>query len=131
MKKLRITIGDKSYDVTVEVLSDESPRQPPPPAVQPRAAAQPAPPAGAVKNSLPPAGVPLGAGAVVSPLAGVVISILVSEGEATEEGQELIILEAMKMETAVSAPRAGTVSDVFVREGDVVAVGDPLVAIAG
>ena len=48
-----------------------------------------------------------------------------------EEGQPLLVVEAMKMETAVSAPKAGTVGEVFVREGDAVSVGDALVTIDG
>jgi len=55
----------------------------------------------------------------------------VAPGDRVEEGQPLLVVEAMKMETAVSAPKAGTVSEVFVREGDAVKVGDPLLAIAG
>ncbi|MCV6604694.1 MAG: hypothetical protein OIF34_05275, partial [Porticoccaceae bacterium] len=47
-----------------------------------------------------------------------------------EEGQNIIILEAMKMETAVSAPRAGTIGEVKVVEGDSVAVGATLATIA-
>ncbi len=69
--------------------------------------------------------------AVKAVLAGNVFKVHVAPGDQVEEGQPLLVVEAMKMETTVSAPRAGTVSDVFVREGDVVAVGDPLVAIAG
>jgi oxaloacetate decarboxylase alpha subunit len=64
-------------------------------------------------------------------LAGNVFKVHVAPGDRVEEGQPLLVVEAMKMETAVSAPKAGTISEVFVREGDVVAVGDPLVAIAG
>ena len=45
--------------------------------------------------------------------------------------QEICVVEAMKMETAVSAPKGGTVSEVFVREGDAVAVGDALLTIDG
>ena len=67
---------------------------------------------------------------VVAVLAGNIFKVHVAPGDAVKEGQPLLIVEAMKMETAVSAPRAGTISDVFVSEGDVVAVGDPLVAIA-
>jgi oxaloacetate decarboxylase alpha subunit len=69
--------------------------------------------------------------AVKAVLAGNVFKVNVAPGDQVEEGQPLLVVEAMKMETAVSAPRSGTVTDVFVREGDVVAVGDPLVAIAG
>jgi len=64
-------------------------------------------------------------------LAGNIFKVHVAPGDRVEEGQPLLVVEAMKMETAVSAPRGGTVSDVFVREGDVVAVGDALVTIDG
>ena len=67
---------------------------------------------------------------VAAVLAGNIFKVHVAPGDAVKEGQPLLIVEAMKMETAVSAPRAGTISDVFVSEGDAVAVGDPLVAIA-
>jgi oxaloacetate decarboxylase alpha subunit len=63
-------------------------------------------------------------------LAGNIFKVNVSPGEEVAEGQALLIVEAMKMETAVSAPRSGIITDVFVSEGDVVAVGDPLVAIS-
>jgi len=63
-------------------------------------------------------------------LAGNIFKVHVSPGENVAEGEPLLVVEAMKMETAVSAPKTGTVTDVFVAEGDVVAVGDPLVAIA-
>ena len=69
--------------------------------------------------------------AVKAVLAGNIFKVLVAPGDRVEEGQTLVVVEAMKMETAVSAPRAGTISDVFVKEGDVVAVGDSLVAIGG
>jgi oxaloacetate decarboxylase alpha subunit len=62
-------------------------------------------------------------------LAGNIFKVHVAVGDTVEEGQPLLVVEAMKMETAVAAPRAGTVTDVFVSEGDVVAVGDALVAI--
>lgn len=67
--------------------------------------------------------------AVKAVLAGNIFKVLVSPGEQVDEGQPLLIVEAMKMETAVSAPKLGTVIDVFVGEGDVVSVGDPLVSI--
>ena len=67
--------------------------------------------------------------AVKAVLAGNIFKVNVAAGDVVEAGQPLLVVEAMKMETAVAAPRAGTVTDVFVDEGDVVAVGDPLVAI--
>ncbi len=68
--------------------------------------------------------------AVKAVLAGNIFKVHVQPGDTVEEGQPLVVVEAMKMETAVVAPRSGTISGVFVAEGDVVAVGDPLVAIA-
>ena len=69
--------------------------------------------------------------AVKAVLAGNIFKVHVAPGDRVEEGQPMLVVEAMKMETTVSAPRGGTVSDVFVREGDVVAVGDALVTIDG
>jgi len=69
--------------------------------------------------------------AVNAVLAGNIFKVHVAPGDRVEEGQPMLVVEAMKMETAVSAPRAGTVSEVFVREGDAVAVGDALVTLDG
>jgi oxaloacetate decarboxylase alpha subunit len=76
------------------------------------------------------AAAPSGGGEPVNAsLAGNIFKVHVKPGTAVKEGDPLLIVEAMKMETVVPAPKAGTVTDVFVAEGDKVAVGDPLVAI--
>ncbi|SDZ75346.1 sodium-extruding oxaloacetate decarboxylase subunit alpha [Microbulbifer marinus] len=67
---------------------------------------------------------------VKAPLAGNIFKVLVKPGDQVTEGQTIIVLEAMKMETAVSAPRAGSVTSVAIKEGDSVAVGDALLSIA-
>ena len=67
--------------------------------------------------------------AVKAVLAGNIFKVHVVPGDTVSEGDPLLVVEAMKMETVVSAPRAGNVTEVFVGEGDKVAVGDPLVAI--
>lgn len=73
---------------------------------------------------------PVGGGEPVpAPLAGNIFKVLVSPGQQVAVGDNLIILEAMKMETAVSAARAGTIGDVLVKEGDAISVGDPLVTL--
>lgn len=66
---------------------------------------------------------------VPAPLAGNIFKILVEPGDTVEEGQVVMILEAMKMETEVSAPQAGTVGTVQVKEGDSVSVGDTLLTL--
>ena len=67
--------------------------------------------------------------AVKAVLAGNIFKVHVAVGDVVAQGDPLVVVEAMKMETAVVAPKAGTISQVFVSEGDVVAVGDSLVAI--
>jgi oxaloacetate decarboxylase alpha subunit len=71
-----------------------------------------------------------GGDTIVAVLAGNIFKVNVAPGDVVAEGQALLVVEAMKMETAISAPKSGTVSGVFVSEGDVVKVGEPLVAIA-
>jgi len=75
-------------------------------------------------------GVPAGGDPVPAPLAGNIFKVLVSPGQQVAEGETILVLEAMKMETEVSAPKAGTVGSVNVKEGDSVAVGDVLLTIA-
>ncbi|MDH4107202.1 MAG: sodium-extruding oxaloacetate decarboxylase subunit alpha [Gammaproteobacteria bacterium] len=77
-----------------------------------------------------PARAPAGDGeAVPSMLAGNVCKVLVAPGDEVAEGDPLVVIEAMKMETAISAPRAGKVTGVRVDQGDAVKVGDPLVVL--
>ena len=83
-------------------------------------------------------GVPQAAAAPVSgagepqpaPLAGNIFKVLVQPGQLVQEGDLVIILEAMKMETEIRAFKAGTVSGVNVKVGDAVSVGDSLLTIA-
>lgn len=78
-----------------------------------------------------PASTPAGSGEPVpAPLAGNIWKVQVAAGQAVQEGDVLVILEAMKMETEVRAARAGTVTSVDVKEGDAVQVGDSLVSLA-
>ncbi|AOY88073.1 oxaloacetate decarboxylase subunit alpha [Marinobacter salinus] len=67
---------------------------------------------------------------VVAPLGGNIFKILVSPGDVVEEGDVLIILEAMKMETEVRAPKAGTIGEVFIKVGDAVSPDDEMLTIA-
>jgi oxaloacetate decarboxylase alpha subunit len=67
---------------------------------------------------------------VPAPLAGNIWKVEVAVGQAIQEGDVLVILEAMKMETEVRAARAGTVVAVDVKEGDAVQVGDSLLSLA-
>ena len=67
---------------------------------------------------------------VTAPLAGNIWKVEVSAGQQVDEGEVLIILEAMKMETQIVASKAGVVASISVKPGDAVKVGDQLVSIA-
>ncbi len=115
-----VTVNAQQYVVQVEEggeLSAIAPATAPVAAVAPVAAA-PAPAA-------VPAGEPIEA-----PLAGNIWKVNVSAGEHVQEGDIIIILEAMKMETEIRAAKAGVVAEVTVKEGDAVKVGDILLTIA-
>ncbi len=122
--------GPASYDVrvngktyTVEVAASGALGAPVPAAAAAAAAAPSAPAAAAPA----PAG---NAETVNAVLAGNIFKVHAKPGASVSEGDPLLVVEAMKMETIVAAPAAGTVVEVFVAEGDVVAVGDALVSIA-
>jgi acetyl-CoA/propionyl-CoA carboxylase biotin carboxyl carrier protein len=70
-----------------------------------------------------------GSGNVTVPMQGTIIKVLVEHGDTVEEGQTVAILEAMKMENAITAEKAGTVSEVRVSPGDTVGGGDVVVVI--
>ncbi|EGR4124903.1 oxaloacetate decarboxylase subunit alpha [Vibrio cholerae] len=67
---------------------------------------------------------------LAAPLSGNIWKIHASAGDEVAEGDVLLILEAMKMETEIRAPRAGVISAIEVNEGDAVQVGDALLVLA-
>jgi len=77
-----------------------------------------------------PLSVPSGAETgITAPLSGNVFKVLVGPGDAVSEGDVVIVLEAMKMETEIRATRGGQVTQVPVREGDAVKLGEALVMV--
>lgn len=119
MKNLRITVNGTAYDVQVEELGSSAAAAAP---VAAPAAAAPAPKPAA------PAGA---AGSVVvkAPMPGTVVKIEVSVGQAVKAGDDLVFVEAMKMETPVKAPQDGTVATVDVAKGEAVDSGKVLVTL--
>lgn len=65
---------------------------------------------------------------VKAPVPGAILRFSAKEGDSVAEGQEILVMEAMKMETAISAPKAGTVS-FLVKQGDQVQTGHPIALI--
>ncbi|WP_418643209.1 sodium-extruding oxaloacetate decarboxylase subunit alpha [Stutzerimonas kunmingensis] len=75
------------------------------------------------------ASVPASGETQAAPLAGNIFKVLVQPGQLVQEGDLVMILEAMKMETEIRAFKAGTVASVSVKVGDAVSVGDSLLSI--
>lgn len=135
--KYKVTLNNRTYEVEVEqgqaMLVDEyeayAPAAPAPAA--PVAAAPAAPAAAAPAAPAAPAGAALAAGEVVkSPMPGNILKINVSQGQKVNEGDVLIVLEAMKMENEIVATKSGTVAQIVTAKGAVVETGAPLVVIA-
>ncbi|MCI7369831.1 MAG: biotin/lipoyl-binding protein [Firmicutes bacterium] len=127
--KYKVTLNNRTYEVEVEagqaMLVDEYEAYAPAPAAAPAPA--PAAPAAAPAAASPA----LAAGEVVkSPMPGNILKINVTVGQKVNEGDTLLVLEAMKMENEVAAPRSGTVAQIIVSKGAVVETGAPLVVIS-
>lgn len=118
--KLKVTVNGIAYEIEVEVEEQERPVLGS--VVIGGGAAAPAPTTASVRAT--------SANAVVAPLSGAVARILVAEGDQIAEGQVLLVLEAMKMETEITAPHKGTVGKILVKERDSVAGGEALIELA-
>ena len=70
-----------------------------------------------------------GSGTVAVPMQGTIVKVLVSAGDVVDVGQTICVLEAMKMENAITAEKAGTVAEVKVTAGDSVGPGDVIAVI--
>ncbi|MEZ5127482.1 MAG: biotin/lipoyl-containing protein [Micropruina glycogenica] len=118
--KLKVTVNGIAYEIEVEVEEQERPTLGA--VVIGGGAAAAAPTTASVRAT--------SANAVVAPLSGAVARILVAEGDQIAEGQVLLVLEAMKMETEITAPHKGTVGKILVKERDSVAGGEALIELA-
>ncbi len=127
---VRVRVDGEEYLVEVEpeevrgagATAPPVRESPTPPPVRPTPPPPPAPPPPA------PAGV---AGALRAPMPGIIVRVLVAVGDAVVRGQDLCILEAMKMQQSIKTPRDGVVSDVSVVAGQRVAAGDTLLVVKG
>ncbi len=136
MRKFSITVNGTAYEVEVEELDAASVSAAPAAAPAPAPAAKPAPavkPAPAAKPvaEAPKAAAPAAQGSITisSPMPGNINDVRVSVGQTVKKGDDLIILEAMKMENEIKAPQDGTVASVNVTKGATVNTGDVLVTL--
>lgn len=145
MKTYRFKINGNNYEVAINSVEgqtasvsvngtpytvelEEAPAAPvQAPVSAPAATAAPAP---APAVAAAPAPAASGAGkAVTSPLPGVIIAIKVNVGDVVKAGQEVAVLEAMKMENSIEATHDGTVTAINVSKGDSILEGAPVVTI--
>jgi pyruvate carboxylase len=66
---------------------------------------------------------------IAGTMPGTIIKVLVEKGESVNQGDHLIITEAMKMETTIQAPFSGVVKDIYVQGGDSISPGDLLIEV--
>ena len=114
MKSYTITVNGTAYEVTVEETGSVSAPVAAAPAAAPKAAPAPKAAAGA------------GAVKVAASVPGKVLKVAASVGQAVKAGDNIVILESMKMEIPVVAPQDGTVASIDVAEGASVENGDTL-----
>lgn len=136
MRKFKITVDGKVYEVEVEEVGENKTSEgtiPTPQPVVTKVKEEPVKPKPAkVSNSPAPSKVPTAAVAgeeVVAPMPGKVLQLKVSEGDSVKEGDTLLILEAMKMENEIIANASGSIKKIIAAVNDMVDTGDVLMVI--
>ncbi len=127
MKKFRVKVNGKSYEVEVEELTSAAP------AHRPRTKLPPLPPPApesARKTPAVPAEASSGEISVKSPMPGTILAINVRQGESVTQGQALLVLEAMKMENEIPSPIDGSIASIMVKQDASVSTGDILLTLA-
>lgn len=130
MKKYNITVNGNMYEVEVEEADENSTfirrsqviEETPKP-VEPKLSTKPQ-----AKKETPEV-VKEGVETISSPMPGYILDVKVSKGDIVEEGDVLLILEAMKMENEIMAPRAGKIVEINTSKGESVNSGDPLISL--
>jgi methylmalonyl-CoA carboxyltransferase small subunit len=134
--KLKITVDGKLYEVDVEVASEPEPHPDyvPPARTSPSETTAGSTTASGPAKPRPQTGQEQDLEGTVeehrvcrSPISGVVVRVTAEVGQAIDANDEIMILEAMKMETVITSPVAGTIARITVRPGDAVQAGQILV----
>ena len=115
IKKLKITVLGKSYEVLVEELAEGAD------AVAPNAERAP-------QSTVVPIDTPE-LTEVTAPMGGTIMDIAVKPGDTVQAGDKLCVLEAMKMQNVIPSPIDGIVRQIVVAKDDAVDVGDLLITI--
>lgn len=133
MKKYKITVNGTTYEVEVEEIGGEetvfsesishtpstTSEQPQPQAPKKEISSEP-------KPAAPKKTASAGSITIEAPMPGTILSIKVKPGSKVQEGDVIMILEAMKMENEILAPQAGKIATIEIDEGATVDTGDLL-----
>lgn len=126
MKKFKITVDGKTYEVEVEeigggaspVVSAPAPKAPSSPAPKAPSTPKPKPSVASVDGE-----------EVTAPMPGKILQLKAKEGDSVSEGDTILILEAMKMENEIIANASGSIKKINVAVNDMVDTGDVLMVI--
>lgn len=138
MKKFKVTVNGKAYEVEVEEMGGAPVAAPAPQAAAAPAQAAPAAPAAPVAPATAPAAtpapavggpIPEGAITVKAPMPGKISALKAEAGKAVKRGDIILVLEAMKMQNDITATADGTLHEIRVNPGDNVKTGDVLAVI--
>lgn len=134
MKKFKVTVNGKAYEVEVEEMGGAPAAAPAPQAAAAPAQAAPAAPASAPAPAATPAPavggpIPKGAITVKAPMPGKISALKAEAGKAVKRGDIILVLEAMKMQNDITATADGTLHEIRVNPGDNVKTGDVLAVI--
>lgn len=129
MKKFKITVNGKTYDVEVEEIKENigskniinaTPKEP---------SVAPQPETKVEQPKKPQSSTLKGSSTVNAPMPGTVLDVKVKEGQEVKKGDVLLILEAMKMENEIMASNDGVVASINVSKGSSVNTGDVLLTL--
>jgi len=144
LRTFNVFVGDEFYEVGVDAQGEspmisymqqmpaQMPQAPMAPPAAPTPAAAPAVPAEPAKEAeaAPQAeAVSVDGTPLVAPMPGMIVKYAKQVGDAVDEGETVVVLEAMKMENALPAPSSGTIKAINYSSGDSVAKGDVLLVI--
>ncbi|MDY6392187.1 MAG: biotin/lipoyl-containing protein [Bacilli bacterium] len=122
MKVYKIKVNGKSYRVELEAIENVG-------ASAPVSEAKPSTPAPAAAAPAPKADGPVAGNEVLAPIQGVISNVLVKVGDKVKKGDQLLIIEAMKLENPVVSPFDGEVAEILVAKGQNVAAKDRIVVV--
>lgn len=119
IKVYKLKIGEKVYEVELESITEKE-----------GSISTKAPTLGSAPTATATTPPPVTEGTPVeAPMQGVIVGIVVAVGDEVSEGEELVILEAMKMENPIVAPISGKVVNIHVTKGENVDTGNVLVTL--